>query len=62
MVDASSTQGHYRARPPAQILDAMTLPRPRLSAIALCCASLSAVHADTKKKVADSNKITVAYR
>lgn len=34
----------------------------RLSAIALCCVSLSAVHADTLKKVADSNKITVAYR
>lgn len=34
----------------------------RLTAIALCCASLAAAQADTLKKVADSNKITVAYR
>ncbi|HVR52922.1 MAG TPA: transporter substrate-binding domain-containing protein [Pseudorhodoferax sp.] len=34
----------------------------RLTAIALCCACLTAAQADTLKKVADSNKITVAYR
>jgi ABC-type amino acid transport substrate-binding protein len=34
----------------------------RLSTLALCCTLLSAAQADTLKKIADSNKITVAYR
>ena len=34
----------------------------RLTTLALCCSVLSLAQADTLKKVADSNKITVAYR
>ncbi len=34
----------------------------RLTTLALCCSLLSLAQADTLKKVADSNKITVAYR
>ena len=34
----------------------------RLTTLALCCPVLSLAQADTLKKVADSNKITVAYR
>ncbi|KQP20509.1 transporter substrate-binding domain-containing protein [Pseudorhodoferax sp. Leaf267] len=37
-------------------------PLARLTTLALGCALLSAAQADTLKKVADSNKITVAYR
>ena len=34
----------------------------RLTALALCCTLWATAQADTLKKVADSNKITVAYR
>ena len=34
----------------------------RLTTLALCCSLMSLAQADTLKKVADSNKITVAYR
>ena len=41
MVDASSTQGHYRPRRRAQILDGMTHLRSLLSAIALAAGVLA---------------------